>query len=415
MPLTIKAVNPDSLAADNHIKPGNKIISINGNMINDFIDLQYYSADDELDIVLLDQNRKREIHIINDWTKILGIEPEIHKCKECINKCIFCFVDQIQPGFRQTLYVKDDDFRLSFTYGNFITLTNLTDHHLNKIYEQKLSPLYVSVHTTDADLHRRILRYPIRFNIYERLQELVKNGIDLHTQIVVIPEWNDRANLSRTLTDLDKLGKGVLSIGVVPLGLTNWRKSLTPLRPVTPEEATYILETAGPYERTYCADELFILAGKSIPDSAYYNDYPQLENGIGMLRLLFQNWKKNKSKFIKFSDELKENLVFATGVSAFPFITDIANQINQKLPDKSRTVQVINNTFGSTVTVAGLLTAQDIKKQVKLQDKEIIVFSSNLFNDDQLTLDNVSLQELTRYYGNRLILVDEEFNGWQKF
>ncbi len=413
MPLRIKTVSPDSLASDFNIKPGDQIISINDNFITDFIDLQFYSADEELDIQLQNTNGKYKIHIHNDWSRIFGIIPEAHNCTQCVNNCIFCFVDQIQPDFRDTLHIKDDDFRLSFTYGNFITLTNLTSYHMQRIFQQKLSPLYVSVHTTDPELHRSILRYSIEFNIYERLKQMIDHGIQLHTQIVVIPDWNDKANLKRTISDLNNLGTNILSIGIVPLGLTNWRKHLTPLRPVEIKEAKEIITSASGYPRTYCADELFILAEKEIPPEEYYDDYPQLENGIGMIRLLQENWKFNKQDFLAFINSFPEILVFITGVSAFQFINAISVEINRENPGKTRTVEVQNNTFGSTVTVAGLLTAKDIKEQVMIAQNEIIVFSSNLFNDDLFTLDNISLDELKQFYGNKLLLIDEEFNNWE--
>jgi len=413
MSLKIETVIKDSLAAQNNLTSGDIILSINDHAVNDFIDLQFYSADEELEFLIsTNDGIKKTIVLIQDWTIPLGIVPESHKCINCVNKCIFCFVDQIQPGFRKTLYVKDDDYRLSFAYGNFITLTNLAKSHYKKIYQQKLSPLYVSVHTTDPELHHKMLQYSMNFNIYDRLKELSDNNIQLHTQIVVIPEWNDKENLKRTLQDIDRLGDNILSIGVVPIGLTRTRKFLTPLRSVSSLEAKETLDLTNNFDRAYCADELFILAGEKIPDSAYYDDYPQLENGIGMLRLLLENWKINKANFFSFLKNIKENLVFITGSSAFPVITELADEINRILPERVRTLKIINNMFGNTVTVAGLLTATDIKEQVQLRDNEIIAVSSNLFNDDDMTLDNISQTEFKKYFNNKLLIIDEEFADW---
>ncbi|KQC05632.1 MAG: hypothetical protein APR54_08070 [Candidatus Cloacimonas sp. SDB] len=412
MPLKIQAITNDSIASNMMLKSGDTIISINGHPINDFIDLQFYGAEEELEILVSQTTGLKKINVKQDWTHTLGIQPVVHKCTECINNCIFCFVDQIEPGFRKTLYIKDDDYRLSFTYGNFITLTNITSRQMKRIYQQKLSPLYVSVHTTNPQLHKRIMRYPIEFNIYEKLQELVKHNIKLHTQIVVIPEWNDKTELKRTLNELNKLGNGICSVGIVPVGLTRSREYLTPLRSVTSAEAEEIIQIAAKFERTYCADELFILAEQDIPEADYYDDYPQLENGIGMLRLLLENWQINKTDFLNYLSKLQEKLVFVTGSSAYPLINKISAEINRSLAAKTRTVKVINNVFGSTVTVAGLLTAKDIKEQVKLEPHEILTVSSNLFNDDLLTLDNFSRLEIKKHYNNKLLLIDEEFADW---
>jgi len=412
MSLKIQAITNDSIASNMMLKSGDIIISINGHPINDFIDLQFYGAEEELEILVSQTTGLKKINLTQDWTRSLGIEPVIHKCTECINNCIFCFVDQIEPGLRKSLYIKDDDYRLSFIYGNFITLTNITSRQMKRIYQQKLSPLYVSVHTTNPQLHKLIMRYPIEFNIYEKLQEIVQHKIKLHTQIVVIPEWNDKAELKRTLNELNKLGDGICSIGIVPVGLTRYREFLTPLRTVTSAEAEEIIHTAAKFKRTYCADELFILAEQAIPEADYYDDYPQLENGIGMLRLLLENWKINRKKILNYLRTLKENLVFITGSSAYPVINKISAEINRSLADKTRTVKVINNVFGSTVTVTGLLTAKDIKEQVRLESNEILTVSSNLFNDDLLTLDNFSQLDFKNHYNNKLFIIDEEFADW---
>jgi len=413
MPVKIKSIIENSLAVQHHLQPGDKILTINGHNIADFIDLQFFGADDFLDIELIRKDGRSENVIIEqDWTKPLGIEPDSHNCINCINDCIFCFVDQIQPGLRNTLYIKDDDYRLSFAYGNFITLTNLKEFHFKKILEQKLSPLYVSVHTTNPLLHRKMLKYTIDFDIYNILKMLTDNQIQLHTQIVVVPDWNDGKELERTLRDLNGLGENILSIGIVPVGLTIHRKSLIPLRSVTVSEAELIVDTAENFNRTYCADELFITAGRNIPDEEYYNYYPQLENGIGMLRLLLENWKDNKEEFIEFIGSYSEKLVFVTGRSAFPYLDQIAAEINLLLPDKVRTQLIENIIFGASVTVAGLLTATDIGDQVQITEQEIVCVCSNLFNDDLITLDNVHQQELKKRFNNKLIVIDEEFADW---
>ncbi len=416
MPITVNDIIAGSLADNSNLNIQDRIISINGNEINDFLDLQFYSADEILEIIYLDNSEiehKLEIH--QDWETSVGIISQEHKCRTCANDCIFCFVDQMPGNLRKTLYIKDDDFRFSFIFGNFITLTNLSNKDLSRMIEQKLNPLYISVHTTNPVLHRKMLRYKHDFNIMEKLTFLSNNGIEFHTQIVVIPEWNDGKELENSLIDLTSPELNTLSVGIVPVGLTKFRNSLTQLFPINSKQAAHILKLSSEFPRTYCSDEIYLLANEKIPPENFYDGYPQLENGIGMIRLLIENWKINKHDFISDIQEMNEQIVFITGKLAHSTITGISDEINLLHPNKTRTVEVINNAFGKNVTVAGLLNASDILDQTKLKINEIPALSSNIFNEDGLTIDGMSKEELKQLFGGRLLIINEEFEEWMFF
>ncbi len=395
MPITINEIIAGSIAAKSKLKIYDRIISINSNRINDFLDLQFYTADDDLIIIYLDQSGSEctlELH--QDWETPLGIIPQEHKCRTCTNDCIFCFVDQMPNNLRSTLYIKDDDYRFSFVFGNFITLTNLSDNDITRMIEQKLNPVYISVHTTNPTLHKKMLRYKHDFNIIEKLKFLSKNGIEFHSQIVIIPGWNDGQELENSLIDLTSPEINALSIGIVPVGLTKFRSSLTQLSPVNSTQAAQILKISSKFQRTYCSDEIYLLANEEIPSEEFYDDYPQLENGIGMIRLLLENWQLNKEEFISILRSKSEQIVFITGKLAFSTISQISKEINEEISSKSRVVEITNYAFGENVTVAGLLNASDILDQIVLQKDEIPAFSSNMFNDNDLTIDGMSKDKL---------------------
>jgi len=414
MPITVKEIVQDSLAANSGLSKNDLIISINGNEINDFLDLQFHTAEEVLEIVFKDTfDTDKKITIHQDWGKNLGIIPHEHRCRTCANKCIFCFVDQMPRNLRETLYIKDDDFSFSFVFGNFITLTNLSDKDIERMIEQRLSPLYISVHTTNPNLHKKMLCYKHDFNIMKKLKYLSDNGIQFHTQIVLIPDWNDSLELERTLKDLTSDDLNTLSIGIVPVGLTKFRDTLTRLKPVGKQQALETLKLASKFPKTYCSDEIFLKADKKIPSEDYYDDYPQLENGIGMIRQLKENWKKNKKKFISDIKAFNEKIVLITAELAFKTIKEISDEINCEIPSKSKTLRVLNNAFGRTVTVAGLLTAHDIIDQVRINKDEVVALSNNMFNKDGFTIDNLSKADLIRQFGKFIIIIDEEFASWE--
>ena len=413
MPVKILSIQINSIAEKHDLQKEDKIVKINNHLIEDFLDFQFYSADETLHIQILKNDGKSEIITIHqDWEIPLGIEIEQPKCRACINDCIFCFVHQMKPGLRKSLYLKDGDFRFSFVYGNFITLTNLTKKDFQKIIAQKLTPLYISVHTTNPVLHKIMLRYKKDFNILEKIKFLSENKIELHTQIVAVPDWNDGVELERTMQDLTSENLNISSIGIVPVGLTKYRNSLIELKTVNSKHAKELLKISQKYPKTYCSDEIYLLANEEIPNEDFYNDFPQLENGIGMIRLLLENWKINKRKFISDIKKKKECFIFITGFLAEKNIQKITDEINSVSKNKVRVQAITNHFFGESVTVSGLLSARDIISQTKLKENEIPVLSSNIFNTEGFTLDNIHLKNLMKEFNGKLLIIDEQFSDW---
>jgi putative radical SAM enzyme (TIGR03279 family) len=317
------------------------------------------------------------------------------------------------PQQRDTLYIKDDDYCFSFIFGNFITLTNLTERDYEKILEQRLSPLYISVHTTNPALHKKMIGYSMDFNIMKQLRYLRDNGIEFHTQIVVVPGYNDGKELERTLHDLDSLGENCLSIGIVPVGLTKYRQGFPELRIVNEAEAVSLLNCSAKYRRTWCSDEIYLKAGEPIPAAEFYEDYPQLENGIGMVRMFIDNWQDNYPEFLPWLIDMGKKFVFISGVLIAPVLEDIYRFVEEEEPGLVRMQAVQNHFMGETVTVTGLLTWQDIRAQLVLAEGEVAVFCSNTFNTDGYTLDGMHMNDMAAELGGEIIIISEEFTFWE--
>jgi len=420
MTLAIQSIIPNSIAAQHGLQVGDLIININGHAIHDFIDLQFFSSEPVIQIEYQSGTTMKNIRIEQDYRHPLGIEPIPHKCKVCHNHCIFCFIEQMPPGQRKSLYLKDDDYLFSFVFGNFITLTNLEDKDFERIVEQRLSPLYISIHTTNSDLRRRMMGYRKEMDIMQRLRYMSERGIDFHAQIVLVPGWNDGDELRNTLRELTTPDLNILSIGIVPVGLTKYRENLTPITPFTVDTARAVLQIAKEVGQElddnfiFCADELYNLANKPIPSAEYYGDFPQIENGIGMLRLLLENWEGNKKNFLKEIKRLKKRLVLITATSATPYLTQIAEEINTMAGKELARVCTIKNHFmGTSVTVAGLLTYQDIIEQTLLAEDELPAMPASIFNTDSLTLDNIHRDAFKEHWQRDILLIDELFQDWE--
>jgi len=414
MPLKIKRVIPKSLADLSGLKATDTIIEINNNPINDFIGLQFHTAEENLRFLIEDsQGERREVFVKQDWSNELGIELEDYKVKKCINNCVFCFIDQMPPNLRESLYVKDDDYLFSFVFGNYISLNNMNEKEFQRIIAERISPLYISVHATNPVLRKQMMRYKHDVDLMGRLRQLSDSGIGYHTQLVLIPELNDGDELIRSIDDLISDDLNTFSIGVVPAGLTKHRKNLPFLRKHTQEEAMQTIaiidrfrKTSG-FENIYASDEFYIKADLELPDRTYYNDFCQLENGIGMLRLTLDNWRRKKKGFISFLEQ--RSLLLVTGQLAAPYIKMIEEDIN-KLSNNNlaSSFAVINDFFGETVTVSGLITFTDIRSQLAdSQLPEIIAFSSNMFNTDGFTLDGVKQSDLPAMLNRDVLIVDE--------
>jgi putative radical SAM enzyme (TIGR03279 family) len=423
MPLKINYITPNSIGSTLPLRIGDLIVSVDKHIINDVLDLLYHTQKDEFTIEYINEtNETKQCKTRNISNKPLGYETALPDCSHCINDCIFCFISQMPKGLRDSLYIKDDDFSYSFFYGNFISLTNLSPMTLKKIISQRISPLYISVHTTNPKLHKKIFRYNIDFNIKETLDILSKNNIDIHTQVVLIPEINDGKELLRTLSELMKL-KNIQSIGIVPVGLTKHRENLSILKKVTPELARNIIsEVSDLYinERThfnlpckaniYLADEFYILANHKIPPNEYYDNYDQIENGIGMVRKARENYIKHRRKYIKLISEKEGNPVFVTSILGWEALKPILRDMKKQLVNSTKIIkqQIISNLlFGESVTVTGLLSWDDIKNQLTIDKTDYLVLSSAMFNHEMKTLDGYYLSDIEKTLDSKPVIINE--------
>ncbi|HUU47024.1 MAG TPA: DUF512 domain-containing protein [Acidobacteriota bacterium] len=397
----VKHIHHHDVIPAGDIRPGDELVAINGEILRDAIDVGFYAADDYLVLsIRRPDGIETTIEVEKDPDADLGIEFEPDPIRICKANCDFCFVRQQPKRMRRTLYIKDDDYRLSFLHGNFVTLTNMTDEDYARIFEQRLSPLYVSVHATDDEVRRRFLRKPDAEPILPLLRRLHKHGIQTHTQIVVTPGLNDGDTLWRSCDDLLALFPDVISVGVVPVGLTRYRDNLPDLRLVNPTEAGTILDEVNKRHNAmrtqqgvgaiYAADEMFLLAGEAIPDEGYYDDYPQLENGVGLLRQLLDGADRCFD-ILPYETAQPLTICVITGVSAAPFIADLCDRVNRRIANLTLAPLVVRNQFwGETVTVTGLLTGGDIAAQFADagNSADALALPPDCLNTDGLFLDD---------------------------
>ncbi|MCL1819827.1 MAG: DUF512 domain-containing protein [Oscillospiraceae bacterium] len=371
---------------------GARLMCVNGKPVRDVLDYRFYSYDRKLELTVAGSHGvTRYYHVTHAEGSDIGLEfdsPLMDEQKHCRNKCVFCFIDQQPPHMRKTLYYKDDDARLSFLQGNYITMTNLEDEDIDRIIEQRISPLRVSVHATEPSVRYDMLNHPKAGLCFGILQQLSNAGIELHTQIVVCAGINDGNILTHTLKDLTSLG--VLSVAVVPVGLTKYRDGLYSLTPLTPENARDCIKRADAFARVYCADELYLRAGLELPSSEYYDDYPQLENGVGMIRLFLDDFA-----YAAESRAPKGNAVsIATGTAFAPFLVNI-------LPSNVSVYPIINEFWGDTVTVAGLVTGRDLINQLtgKALGEYLLIPSNMLRHGGDVFLDDLTVRDVTDALG----------------
>ncbi len=378
MAVRITAVQPDSPAARAGIGAGDRLESINGREIVDVLDYRFFVPDEKLRLtVLTAAGRRRHVRIRKEEYEDIGLEFDTYLMDPphaCRNGCIFCFIDQLPAGMRDTLYFKDDDSRLSFLLGNYITLTNLTDREIDRIEEMHISPVKVSVHTTDPELRCRMMHNRFAGERLQLLERFAAAGIELHCQLVLCPGWNDGEALERSLRDLARLAPAVRSVAAVPVGLTRHREGLDPLRGFPPAEAARVLDTVEAWgarmraahgERIfYAADEFYLLADRPLPPVEDYGDFLQLENGVGMLALFEDEFRR------ALEDEERtppaRHTVIATGTAAAPFIRRLTDTVTARWRQVSaEVIPVVNRFFGESITVAGLVTGGDLIEQVR--------------------------------------------------
>ena len=404
----ISSVKHGSLAEAAGIKAGEGLTAVNGCAVQDIIDLSFLLADEVVELTLAAADgTERKVTITKKIDEDLGLEFEsavFDKVQTCYNKCVFCFVDQMIPGMRKGLYVRDDDYRLSFLYGNFITLTNMKDEDFERIIKTHLSPLYVSVHATDPEVRCKMMNNRFAGELMEKLQRLFDAGITVHTQIVCCPGYNDGDVLKRTYADLRALAPMVETMAVVPVGLTKNRAHLTPLRLFTQQEAAEIVTMVTEWQKecrrslgksfVYLGDEFYILAGMPLPQAEWYDGFPQLENGIGLSRNFLEEWQEaQKIKHLKGS----VNSVIPVGTSAFKVLQPIIEEFNTQTGMQHRLIAVENEFFGSSVNVTGLLCGHDILQAVR--GAESVILPEVVLNSDDLFLDDMSYAEFCKACG----------------
>ncbi|MHB1652296.1 MAG: DUF512 domain-containing protein [Desulfitobacteriaceae bacterium] len=415
--LVVGRVLPRSIAEELGIFPGDEVLAVDGQAVKDIIDFQYLTAEDTFNMMLQKEGEVWEYEIERDPEEFLGLEFEkvsTEGLKLCRNNCVFCFISQMPSGMRETLYAKDDDYRLSLTQGSFITLSNLTEEEFARILSLHLSPLYISVHAWKPEIRVKLMKNPLAGKIDEQLTRLAEDGISIHAQIVLVPGYNDGKILADTVEHLGALYPSVQSIAVVPVGLTRFREGLPSLHSFSKTEATEILIVGEKWQREfqtkfdrhllYFADEFYVLAGWEFPEAEVYDDFPQLENGVGMA-------SKFVSEMLKVWEELPERIPqrqvhIITGVSAEGFFRKWQKRLQERIHGLDIMVHGITNVFfGSEVTAAGLLTAGDIARQlVNLKGAEFIIPRVMLKSDEDLFLDDRDVAWLeTQVQGNCLI------------
>jgi len=420
METTISNIIEGSAAHEAGIEKGDIILSINGQPVRDVIDYMFYLKDDNLNFKIQRDNKTYIFKVKKKENDSIGIELKPFKTKSCRNKCIFCFVDQMPKGLRKSLYLKDDDFRMSFLYGNYITLTNLSPSDKQRIIEQKLSPLYISIHTTNNDLRRRMLGNAKAPNILTELFQLTAYKIKIHAQIVLCHGINDGEELTRTIKDLQKFYPYIASIAVVPVGLTKYKT--TQIKPFEKSEALKVIDTVKQARDrfkkrhgdplVYLADEFYIRAEHPFPPLKDYGDLPQIENGVGLVPSFLYASRK-----IKLPQKIEpQKVVVFTGVSFMPYLEEFSKKLNTIDGLSLDVFKVKNKFFGPTVTVAGLLTGKDIVKTVagKVKADCLLVPNIALRYGSDTFLDNVTLKDIEECLGMRVKAIDPTPEGFLK-
>jgi putative radical SAM enzyme (TIGR03279 family) len=399
----IAAVLPDSIASDLQLEIGSRVVRINGERVRDTIDYRFLEVEGLLELEVARPGCGESVlyEIEKDAGDGLGIVPAADPVRQCANKCVFCFIDGNPEGARTSLWLKDDDFRLSFTYGSYVTLTNLGPNGFRRLIEQRLSPLYVSVHATAPDVRMRLLGVERGGEIVEQLRELTAAGIEVHTQIVLCPGWNDGAHLDRTIDDLWALGPNVLSLSVVPVGLTRYNID-RPVRLLTAAEASAALaqldraRVRSLHERgvgwAYAGDELFFIAEAELPGDAYYDDWPLTENGVGAVRRLLDEFDAGIESVPTLTGS---RIAVVTGTRMAPVLEPLVRRLSLHTGAAVEVVAVRNEYFGETVSTAGLLAGRDIAAALHTGGPfDIALLPAEALNDDDLFIDSMPLPEL---------------------
>ncbi len=402
----VLSVEPRSLAGRVGLRPGDEIVEINGRPVLDVVDVQFRMAAFDEGMSLRTEDRTLTF-IRREW-EALGAEFEPIEPLVCDNDCVFCFVHQNPGNTRRSLRIKDEDYRLSFLFGNYLTLTNVGDEELERILSQRLSPLYISIHATEPELRARMLGNETYDGLDRKLDRLTEAGIQLHCQVVLCPGWNDGPHLDRTIRDLSRRFPGVRSLAIVPVGLTDHRRNLPRLDPVTPEYARKTIDALVPVQRrfetevgtpfVFLGDEFYILAGRAIPGQEHYQEFPQIENGVGMVRSFLDDFSAAADGFPVGKGAI--NAVVATGTLFAPFLRAAVTRLDVGL----RVVGVENRFWGGGIRVAGLLTGSDFIAACRdLPSEFLILPSESMIGDEGLFLDDMTLDDVQLAVGRPVI------------
>lgn len=393
------------------IEAGDFLLTINGHIIKDVLDYMYYAAERvvELEIETKDRQNIKNIRIHKGEYEDLGLEFSsflMDKKQNCSNNCIFCFIDQMPKGMRDTLYFKDDDTRLSFLQGNYVTLTNLSESDVERIIKMKLN-VNVSVHTTNPELRCKMMNNRFAGEKLKYLWKMAEAGLKLNCQIVLCPGINDGRELERTLTDLEKIGENITSVSIVPVGVTKFRQGLYPMMTFNESTAGSVIDLVDRFQErflksfgsrlVFASDEFYLLAKRAVPEAEFYEDYPQYENGVGLLRSLADEF----NSALKYAEDLdhERKVTIATGTAPCKFIEGLAKKAMEKYKNlKIEVVPVLNDFFGHTITVSGLLTAQDIIKQLSGKDlgENLLIAKAMLKADEPIFLDDKSIFDVEK-------------------
>lgn len=409
MPVKIKNVKRFSACGLHGINSGDLLLSVDGNEIEDVLDYDFYMTDGKVSLEFLCGEKTKTVKTTKEKC---GLEFETYlmdKQQGCKNKCIFCFIDQLPKGMRKTLYFKDDDSRLSFLFGNYITLTNISEHEIERIIKMHISPVNISVHTMNPELRVRMMKNPNAGESLKIIKRFADAGIKMNTQLVLCPGFNDGEELKYSLNELSKLYPSVCSIAAVPVGLTKYRDGLEPLTPFNKKAAGDVIDIMEKFgdefkekngtRLCFPADEFYLKAERELPDEDFYEDYPQIENGVGM-------WTSFKADYYDFFENLNENsslfkgktVSFATGAAAYPLMCDFAKKIEEKLPQiKVNVYKIKNEFFGESITVAGLITGRDLINQLKGKDlgQALFITSNMIIGSYQEENENIFLDDVT--------------------
>jgi len=421
----VRSVDPRSPAHRAGVRPGETLTHINGHPIIDVLDYKFYGYDPRLELTLKSPDGSvRTLRVRKAEGEDLGLEFGTYlmdRARSCANNCIFCFVDQMPPGMRKSLYFKDDDARLSFLLGNYLTLTNLSPREVQRIIDLRISPINVSVHTTDRSLRAEMLRSPRAGEGIDIMERLAGARITMNCQIVSCPGVNDGPALDRTLADLAAMYPAVNSISVVPVGVTRYREGLYPLSPYTRQTAAALIGQVETFAArhlaekgtrlAWCSDEFYLLAGRELPPEEFFEDFTQLDNGVGMLTLLSREF--GRALDLMEAEELEGTAPFsiATGVSAAPFLEKLVEQARGKCGTiEGKVYPIVNRFFGETITVAGLVTGGDLIEQLRGKElgERLLIPANMLRSGEKVFLDDVSIDDVERELGVPVTAVPQD-------